>query len=101
MEEALQAMQIRYTALTSEALALASAAPVLDARTAIIIDMASRYVQDAAYFNSQGDLLRSIAALSYAHGWLDCGARLRFFHVTDDRLFTIDPREFKTENSKQ
>ncbi len=87
-------MLAKYEALTHEALALAQGAPVLDERAHIILDMAARYVSDATYFKSQGDLLRAIAALAYAHGWLDSGARLRFFHVTDDRLFTIDPREF-------
>ncbi len=95
MKEAALAMQERYLALSTEALALARAAPQLDARSAIILDMAARYVEDAKFFHAQGDTLRSIAALSYAHGWLDCGARLRFYHVTDDRLFTIDPREFE------
>jgi uncharacterized protein len=56
--------------------------------------MAERYISDAQFFEQNGDLLRALAALSYAHGWLDCGARLRFYHVTDDRLFTVDPREF-------
>ena len=96
MSDLAKDMQKRYLALSQEALALATAAPQLDARSAVILDMAARYVEDARYFEAQGDTLRSIAALSYAHGWLDCGARLRFFHVTDDRLFTIDPREFKS-----
>jgi hypothetical protein len=29
------------------------------------------------------------AAVNYAHGWLDCGARLKIFDVRDDKLFTI------------
>ncbi len=86
-------MRERYEKLSRDALALAEAAPQRDARAAIILDMARRYIQDASYFHERGDDLRSLAALSYAHGWLDCGARLGFYVVTDDRLFTIDPRE--------
>lgn len=88
---AVSEMLSRYELITGEALAVAKAAPVLDAAGAHeVLDMASRYVSDAAFFKQQGDELRALAALSYAHGWLDCGARMKFYKVTDDRLFTID-----------
>lgn len=93
-EAALRAMRERYDALTREALAVAEAAPRLrEEEAATVLDMARRYVSDAQYFFENGDVLRSLAALSYAHGWLDAGARLKLYVVTDDRLFTIDPRE--------
>ena len=56
-----------------------------------MLDMASRYYSDAEYFRKKGDLVTAFAALNYAHGWLDAGARLGFFDVgRDSRLFTVD-----------
>jgi hypothetical protein len=93
LADQLAAIRARYESLSREALVLAENAPQNDERAAIVLDMARRYIADANYFFEQGDSLRSLAALSYAHGWLDCGARLKFYTVTDERLFTIDNRE--------
>ena len=55
------------------------------------LDMAKRYYDDAHYFwHTKNDLVLAFAALNYAHGWLDAGARLGLFHVSDSRLFTVD-----------
>lgn len=54
-------------------------------------DMASRYFQDAHYFlEAKKDRVLAFAALNYAHGWLDAGARIGLFKVKDSRLFTVD-----------
>ena len=53
-------------------------------------DMASRYCQDAKFFAEKGDLVTAFAALNYAHGWLDAGARIGLFQVKDSKLFTVD-----------
>ncbi len=53
-------------------------------------DMASRYYNDAEHFYKQEDYVNAFAALNYAHGWLDAGARIRLFKVNDSRLFTVD-----------
>ena len=55
-----------------------------------ILEMAGNYIADAKHFYNKGDIVNAFAALSYAHGWLDCGARLKIYHVTDSRLFTVD-----------
>ena len=34
--------------------------------------------------------VNAFAALNYAHGWLDSGARIGLFDVKDSRLFTVD-----------
>ena len=53
--------------------------------------MATRYFQDAKFFEKKGDKLTALAALSYAHAWLDAGARLGLFDVAHDNvLFTVD-----------
>jgi uncharacterized protein len=56
------------------------------------LDMATRYYQDAIYFMDKKDYVLAFAALNYAHGWLDAGARIRFFEVNDSTLFTVDDK---------
>ena len=54
------------------------------------IDMVSRYFEDAKHFRKKGDIVTAFAALNYAHGWLDAGARIRLFNVKNNSLFTVD-----------
>jgi hypothetical protein len=55
------------------------------------LDMAKRYFSDAKHFQEKGDIVTAFAALNYAHGWLDAGARLGLFDVDgDSELFTVD-----------
>ncbi len=55
------------------------------------LDMAKRYFEDARHFQEKGDAVTAFAALNYAHGWLDAGARLGLFDVgNDSKLFTVD-----------
>jgi hypothetical protein len=53
------------------------------------LDTAKRYFRDAKYFNEKGDIVTAFAALNYAHGWLDAGARLGVFDVEDSKLFSM------------
>ena len=54
------------------------------------LDMASRYISDAKHFQSKKDYVNAFAAINYAHGWLDAGARIGLWDVKDSRLFTVD-----------
>jgi uncharacterized protein len=55
------------------------------------LDMARRYLFDAKYFRENGDYVNALAALSYAHAWLDAGARIGIFDVDhDNELFVVD-----------
>ncbi|MFW6311912.1 MAG: DUF357 domain-containing protein, partial [Nanoarchaeota archaeon] len=54
------------------------------------LDMINRYISDAKHFEKNDDIVNAFAALNYAHGWLDAGARLGIFDVHDSRLFTVD-----------
>lgn len=55
------------------------------------LDMAERYFKDAKYFRDKGDYVNALAALAYAHAWLDAGARIGIFKVDhDNKLFTVD-----------
>jgi len=58
-------------------------------------DMASRYYSDAQHFRKNKDHVLAFAALNYAHGWLDAGARIGLFEVHDSTLFTVDDLEDK------
>lgn len=54
------------------------------------LEMARTYYADALHFREQGDHVNSFACVNYAHGWLDCGARIGLFDVgQDDQLFTL------------
>ena len=54
------------------------------------LQMARSYYEDATHFAANGDLVNAFAAVNYAHGWLDAGARLGVFDAGgDDRLFTL------------
>ncbi|MFP4523931.1 MAG: DUF357 domain-containing protein [Candidatus Woesearchaeota archaeon] len=81
----------QYFTITHEALEAARESEKGDeAQAEDFLDMASRYYSDAEHFKSQGDYVLAFAALNYAHGWLDAGARIRIFKVNDSRLFTVD-----------
>ncbi len=84
----------RYLSITSEALAkLRVAAPERSFNKRLaddFLNMAHSYYNDAKHFRSLGDLVNAFAAVNYAHGWLDCGARIGLWDVDgDDRLFTL------------
>lgn len=54
------------------------------------LEMAESYSTDAGRFAKEGDLVNAFACINYAHGWLDCGARMGLFDVgEDDQLFTL------------
>ena len=83
----------QYFSITKEALEMAKGA--LDVERLEIandfFDMAFRYYKDAKYFyKEKEDVVLAFAALNYAHGWLDAGARIGLFKVRDSRLFTVD-----------
>jgi|TARA_B100001971_G_C18021976_1_gene447909 hypothetical protein len=81
----------KYYKLTSEALGIARKAVVKSKvkEGEEIFLMVSSYLSDAMHFKKEGRLVDAYGALNYAHGWLDCGARLRIYKVSDDRLFTV------------
>jgi hypothetical protein len=83
----------KYFLVTEKALALAEKS---ENRTSLVkeredfLDMIKRYISDAKHFYEKGDIVNAFAALNYAHGWLDTGARLGIFDVHDSELFTVD-----------
>ncbi len=83
----------KYFLITAEALAKVKDSPHCAERreqASDFLDMAQRYYDDARHFDKKGDMVLAFAALNYAHGWLDAGARIGLFKVKDSRLFTVD-----------
>lgn len=85
----------KYLAITKEALEKAKTALNQDKKeqAELVLDMATRYYQDTSFFIVKDDFVTAFAAINYAHGWLDAGARLGLFKVNDSRLFTVDSSE--------
>ena len=83
----------KYFSVTEKALSLAEKSrnkTGLDKEREDFLDMIKRYISDAKHFKEKGDVVTAFAALNYAHGWLDAGARLGIFDVHDNKLFTVD-----------
>jgi hypothetical protein len=52
--------------------------------------MARSYLEDGRHFREAEDPVNALAAFSYGHAWLDCGARLGLFDVPEEgHLFTV------------
>jgi len=81
----------KYYKLSSKALKIAKKAVAKGKETQSkeIFLMVECYLSDSKHFEKQGDYINAYGALNYAHGWLDCGARLKIYNVTDNKLFTI------------
>jgi len=81
----------KYWQITSKALDIIkkSINPEKEKEAKEIIEMVSSYLSDSKHFEEKGHYINAFAAINYAHGWVDCGARLKIFNVTDSNLFTI------------
>jgi len=84
----------KYFSVTEQALEKAKKSSeniqITDKTRADFIDMVERYLSDAKYFERKKDFVNAFAAINYAHGWLDAGARTGIFNVKDSKLFTVD-----------
>ena len=92
MEERITIDKIeKYRKLTEEALKIAkkNIAEGMEKESKEIIEMVECYLSDSKHFENQGNYVNSYGALNYAHGWLDCGARLKIFNVKDSSLFAV------------
>jgi len=81
----------KYFDLTNKALKIAKNSIVkereIEAREIILT--VEYYLSDAKYFEDKRDFVNSFGCINYAHGWLDCGARLKIFDVKDNKLFSV------------
>lgn len=81
----------KYRKITENAFAIAkkSISKGKEKEAEKIIEMVECYLSDSKHFEKKGDYVNTFGAIYYAHGWIDCGARLKIFEVNDDKLFTI------------
>lgn len=81
----------KYYDLTSRALemAMGAVAKGKQKQARKIFLMVDCYLKDSQHFKEKKDYVNAYGALNYAHGWLDCGARLKIFIVKDNKLFTV------------
>ena len=81
----------KYLNVSKEALNEAKKSPenvdINDSSRKEFIDTIERYISDAEHFAANGDVVTAFAALNYAHGWLDAGAKLGIFDVENEKLF--------------
>ena len=88
----------KYFSITEQAFEKAKSAPIKELKNQNsdpdlkrtrddFLDTVNRYIRDAKYFEEQGKIVEAFAALNYAHGWLDAGAKLGLWIVDDGRLF--------------
>lgn len=75
--------------ITEKALGIAKKNIAKEKEAKEIIIMAEAYLSDSKHFEKKDDLVNAFGAIYYAHGWLDSGARLKIFDVSDSELFTI------------
>ncbi|HTT25523.1 MAG TPA: DUF357 domain-containing protein [Thermoplasmata archaeon] len=83
----------KYLALTEAALGAVHVgvprAGFLAGASEDFLGMARSYLADARHFLAAGDPERALAAVSYAHGWIDAGVRLGLLDAGgDDQRFT-------------
>jgi hypothetical protein len=78
----------RYLLLTTEALErVRTGSPkrsFLAGAADDFLGMARAYLSDARHFRERGDAARALAAVSYAHGWIDAGVRLGILDGGED-----------------
>jgi hypothetical protein len=81
----------KYRKITEKAFAIAkkSVSKGKEEQAGEILTMVEAYLSDSKHFEKKGDLVNAFGAIYYAHGWLDCGARLKIFDVSDSSLFTV------------
>ena len=92
--DAMQKLE-KYWSMTEEALALVKITAGKGSKeyksAADFLQMTKSYLSDSRHFAKKGDFLTALAAVSYAHAWLDAGARVGLFNVDNSsNLFTVD-----------
>jgi len=92
MQDKITAQKIeKYLSITERALKIAKKSIAKSKRKQAkeIILMVECYISDSKHFKKKDDYINAFAAINYAHGWLDSGARLGIFNVKDTELFTV------------
>jgi hypothetical protein len=84
---------LKYIDITKRAIEIVKKAPKNNKRLDELkdfLEMIDCYYNDSIYFYHNKDYINAFAAINYAHGWIDAGARIKLYNVHDNKLFTID-----------
>ncbi len=84
--ESVEEKYLRYVKITEKALERVKIADPLGKK---LLDMCRRYLEDSKYFAQMGDYPTALAAISYAHAWIDVGTYIGLLKGDDDQLFII------------
>ncbi len=76
----------RYVKITEEALRRVEVANPTGEK---LLDMCKRYLSDSKYFAERGDYATALAAVSYAHAWIDVGTYIGLLKGDDHQLFIL------------
>mgnify|MGYP001563018075 CR=1 FL=1 len=91
MDHVTRELLARYFGVARNALDEAKNSPenveINDSTRNHFIATVEAYLKDAKHFEERGDFVNAFAALNYAHGWLDAGAKLGIFDVNNSKLF--------------
>ena len=80
----------KYFSMSREAFEIARKSECgkgLERERAAFLDTIKRYISDAEHFTKMNDKVNAFAALNYAHGWLDAGAKIGLWKVENSELF--------------
>lgn len=94
MEENVEERLTKYLKLTEKAVKKAKIAipksGSMYSQAEDFLSMATNYLADAKHFKQSKQPVTALASVSYAHAWLDAGARLGLLDVKmDEKLFTL------------
>ena len=76
----------RYVGVTEEALRRVEIGDPVGQK---LLDMCRRYLEDSKYFAGAGDYATALAAVSYAHAWIDVGTYIGILKGDSDQLFVL------------
>ena len=76
----------RYVGVTEEALRRVKIGDPMGQK---LLDMCRRYLEDSKYFAERGDYATALAAVSYAHAWIDVGTYIGILKGDSDQLFVL------------
>ena|SRR3989344_4580093 len=95
----------KYFAISRDAFEMAKKAECVNGKEnerKAFLDTIKRYLADAEHFAKKKDYVNAFAALNYAHGWLDAGAKLGLWKVSDNRLFAgVEPFSLEKKNPRE
>jgi len=91
MDKITKAKINKYRKITEKALKIAkkSIAKGKEKQAEEIIEIIECYVSDSNHFEKKKEYVNAFACINYAHGWLDCAARLKIFNVKNRKLFAV------------